>query len=257
MADTARPKDALVYERDPLDFYTEQRWVADLIIQAEGFRGRVLDPCCGNGTIGRAFAARHHEIQSTDLSTERPYGKGGIDFLDQDHDFGRVDHIVCNPPFGDGLILEFIRRSLRVARTSAAFLVPLKWLASQERYDFFGEVGRPAVVYILANRVSMPPGKYLDPETGRFNCDDPNPKIDKTTGKVTHRWLIGDEPSGGAIDYCWLVFKPGYGGPSDTRWLSRVTLDRPSAGRPRSAPTRQPLKRHSKPAPKRALKRDV
>lgn len=253
MPDPAKPKDAQVWERDPHDFYTEQRWVADLIIEAEGFRGRVLDPCCGNGTIGRAFEARNHPIRSTDL-VQRPYGVGGFDFLSPDTDYGRVDHIVCNPPFGP--VLPFIRRGMKIARQSMALLVPLKWLASDERYQFWKEMGRPAIVYVLSNRVSMPPGKYLDPETGRFNCDDPFPKKDKVTGEPRLRWKVGDEPSGGAIDYRWVIFKPGYGGPTDMRWLHRETLEASAPGRPRPAAART-ARPHRKPAPEGALMRDA
>ena len=231
MADTATPKDAFTYVRDELDFYSEQAWVVELLLDAERHQGKVLDPCCGNGTIGRVFAKRNHPIRSTDL-TVRPYGECGFDFLDPRTDYGRVDHIVCNPPFRH--TEAFIARALKVASKSAAFLVPLKWLASQTRYDFFEQHGRPARVYVLSNRVSMPPGEFLDPETGLFAVDDPEPHPKKGP-----RWSVGDEPSGGAIDYCWVVFVPRYGGPTDLRWLSRGGQARPYAGKPRkSAPER-------------------
>lgn len=251
MEDAVKAKDAKLWVRDPHDFYTEQSWVSELIIQAERFAGKVLDPCCGNGTIGRAFAARNHPILSTDLC-ERPYGMSGMDFLDPATEYGRVDHIVCNPPFR--LTLPFIRRGLQLARQSVAMVVPLKWVASQERYDFWKEVGQPAVVYVLSNRVSMPPGKYLDPETGLFNCDDPFPRTDAESGQLKLRWRAGDEPSGGAIDYCWVVFRPRYGGPTDMRWLSRETLDRPAPGRP-LAHRHSARRAVAKPAPEGALMR--
>lgn len=229
MADTAQPKEAFIYERDPLDFYTEPRWCVDLLIDAEKYLGKVWDPACGNGTIGRAFAARNHPILSTDVA-ERPGIEALWDFLSSDHGcYGRIDHIVCNPPFS--LAEDFIRESLTVARRSAAFLLPLKWLASDARQRFFAEVGKPARVYVLADRASMPPGDYLDPETGLFAVDDPNPHPKKGP-----RWVIGDRPKGGAIDYCWVVFVPGYGGPTDLRWLSRADLKGASAGRPRPPP---------------------
>jgi hypothetical protein len=249
MADGATPKQAFIYARDGLDFYTEPRWCVDLLIDAERFAGKVWDPACGNGTIGRAFAARNHPIRSTDIAP-RPYAERQLDFLDaSDASYTRPDHIVCNPPFSQAE--AFVRRGIEVAKASAAFLLPLKWLASETRQRFFSEVGRPARVYVLANRASMPPGDYLDAETGLFAFDDPHPHPAKGP-----RWKAGDAPSGGAIDYCWFVFVPGYGGPTDLRWLSRVTLDRPLAGRPRTASSRQPVKRHCKPAREGALKRN-
>lgn len=214
MPDTATPKNAFIYERDGLDFYSEPRWCVDLLIDAERFAGKVWDPACGNGTIGRAFAARNHPIRSTDIAP-RPYAERQLDFLDgADASYTRADHIVCNPPFSQAE--DFIRRGLQMASRSAAFLLPLKWLASDARQRFFAEVGRPARVYVLADRASMPPGDFLDAETGLFAIDDPNPHPEKGP-----RWRAGDKPKGGAIDYCWVVFVPGYGGPTDLRWLSK------------------------------------
>ena len=213
----AKPKDAHVWTRAEFDFYTEPRWTVDLLIDAEKYQGRVWDPCCGHRTIARAFEARNYPIISSDL-VDHPDAIQG-DFLLHEFDEPEVDHIVCNPPYT--LTIEFIREALRRVRKTAAFLVPMKWLASQTRYDLFQEIGAPARIHILSNRPSMPPGQYLDPETGLFNCDDPDPKRDKKTGELKHRWFKGDEPKGGAIDYCWVVFVPGYGGPTRTTWLSR------------------------------------
>lgn len=228
----ARPKDAHVWARDPFDFYTEPAWAVDLLLDAEKYLGKVWDPACGNGTIGRAFARRNHPIHSTDLANDRPYGLGGFDFLGWTPEDWTAAHIVCNPPFS--LTEDFIRRALTIATKSAAFLVPLKWLASETRQQFFDEVGRPARVYVLANRASMPPGRLLDPETGLYAADDPDGKF-----------KAGQAPGGGSIDYCWVVFVPGYGGPTDLRWLRRPGgVAKPYAGKPRKS------------APERALRRN-
>lgn len=243
MTEAPRSKDAHIFDRDPLDFYSEPRWCVDLLIEAERFTGRVWDPACGNGTIGRAFAARNHQIWSTDKSTDRPYGLPGVDFLSADADV-KAAHIVCNPPFG--IAEAFIRRGVELAGRSASFLLPLKWLASDARQRFFAEVGRPARVYVLADRASMPPGRFLDPETGKFAEPDP-------TGKG--RWKVGGTPSGGSIDYCWVVFVPRYGGPTDLRWLSKSTLKGAHAV-PVSAPRKYSTPRY-KSAPEGALNRDA
>ncbi len=230
--DTARPKEAHIWTRDPLDFYSEPAWAVDLLLDAEKYLGRVWDPACGNGTIGRAFNRRNHNIRSTDIAP-RPYAERALDFLDADDaSYARVDHIVCNPPFS--LTEDFIRRALTIVTRSAAFLVPLKWLASETRQVFFDEVGRPARVYVLANRASMPPGRLLEAETGLYAVDDPEGKF-----------KAGQAPSGGSIDYCWAVFVPRYGGPTDLRWLRRPGgVAKPYAGKPRKA------------APERAVKRN-
>ena len=209
----------MAYDRNELDWYTEPRWCVDLLIEAERYAGRIWDPCCGHGTIGRAFADVNHPIKSTDVA-HRNYGLGGIDFLAVEP--GRknqVDHIVCNPPFK--LIPEFLAHGLRLAQQSVTMLVRLSWLASEARQELFAELGRPARVYVLANRASMPPGQFLDGETGRFICDDPNPKT-LADGSLKYRWRAGDEPANGTMEFCWVVFLPGFSGNvSSLFWLSK------------------------------------
>ncbi len=213
------------YSRAEGDFYTEPRWTVELLIEAENYSGRVWDPACGHRTIERAFAARNYPIISSDVA-RRP-NAAQIDFLKvRPGHIDTVDHIVCNPPYS--LTAEFVETALLHVRSSAAFLVPLKWLASQARFDLFERIGAPARVHVLSNRPSMPPGAFIDPETGLFNCDDPAPR-ELADGTLKLKWRKGDKPANGAIDYCWVVFVPGYGGPSRICWLARAdAVSRPS-----------------------------
>ena len=237
----AGPKaiDAKAFERDENDWYTEPRWCVDLLIEAEKPTGRIWDPCCGHGTIGRAFAENNHPIKSTDL-IQREYGLGGIDFLNvEPAQRNRVDRIWVNPPFG--LAAAFVRHAVKLVDGSACFLLPLKWLASEPRQELFREVGRPQRIYVLANRPSMPPGKFLDGETGRFNCDDPFPK--EKNGELKYRWRKGDKPGGGAVDFMWVKFVPGYEGPTFMDWLSRGGQAKPYRRTTRVAAPETALKR--------------
>jgi len=199
-----KSKDAHIFEREKHDHYVEPAWVVDLLIDAERFSGQLWDPACGFGTIPKRFKAIGHPITSTDI-VDRGYGLGGQNFLAMSPKLvSKVDCIITNPPFK--YTEAFIRQALKFTTDRVAVLVPLKWLASQTRYNLFSEIGAPARVYVLSNRASMPPGFFIDAETGLFNCDDPEPKAG-AGGKLKYKWRKGDKPGGGAVDFCWVVFQ--------------------------------------------------
>ena len=232
---SAREKAAHIFERETHDHYVEPAWVVDLLIDAERFTGQIWDPACGFGTIPKRFDAIGHPATGTDI-VDRGFGLGGQNFLAMSTNLVRkVDSIVTNPPFKH--TEAFIRQALKLTTDRVAVLVPLKWLASQTRFDLFEEIGRPARVHVLSNRASMPPGRFIDPETGLFNCDDPNPsRIVQYDHSVSHKfkWRKGDKPSGGAVDYCWVVFQHGHGGETVMNWLARGGVKAKLAARKRS-----------------------
>lgn len=217
-----RTRQVTDYERQNDDWYVEPYWCVRSLIMAEPFVGKVWDPSCGLGTIPQTFKNAGFDVIATDLRY-RGYGTGGQDFLafDRRH-VGATDNIACNPPFKHAL--PFLRQAKRFTTRKVAFLLPLKWLSSRKRFNMFRDEWRPSAVYVLSDRISMPPGEYIDPLTRKFNCDDPNPKA-KEDGSLKHRWRKGDEPSGGAVDFCWVVWdheanneKPGT---TKTGWISK------------------------------------
>lgn len=212
----ARPKNVSVFPTADKEFYPEPFWPVEQLAEAENWPEKIWDPACGYGTIPQVFNARGHKALGTDLA-DRGYGVGGQDFLSFSRKWVRpTQAIVCNPPFS--LADKFIRQAKQFTTEKAAFLLPLKWLASQTRYDFFEQIWIPARIYVLSNRLSMPPGQFIDPETRLFNCDDPNPKKDGSL-----RWKEGDEPKGGAVDFCWIVFDHEHCDQDHTtvRWISK------------------------------------
>lgn len=216
-----RKKDVTLFDRDDKDFYPEPYWPVEQLCKALNWEGRVWDPACGYGTIPQVFLAAGHIVTATDL-VDRGYGLSGQNFLAYKRELiARTENIVCNPPFK--LAIEFLRQAKRFTTKRVAFLLPLKWLASDTRLQLFKTEWKPAKIFVLSNRLSMPPGVFIDPETRRFNCDDPNPKK-QNDGTLKYRWRKGDMPKGGAVDFCWVVWEHGHDGPTETFWMSKEMM---------------------------------
>jgi hypothetical protein len=191
MSAAARP------ERHPQDWYVEQTWTVDALMQMVAFDRDYLvwDACCGLGTIPCAFAAAGFDAMGTDLVNRwLPTAPAHL-FLGQ-HDFlgdqtCMLEHwaklsIVFNIPYGcaPGIAERFVRRALSIANGLVCALVPLRWRACESRYDFFQQFP-PNLKLEFADRPSMPPGTTLGA------VDD--------KGKLT-AWKRG------TIDYMWLVW---------------------------------------------------
>lgn len=134
-------------------------------------RGKVLEPCCGNGAIGKVLAeewpeqerygieidagrthqARAAQILRVDGTPLRAFDnvvEG--DFLTNVSDSKRAPIIITNPPFK--LALEFAKKAVGMADT-VAFLLRLNWLASAERRPFHR--AHPADIIVLPRRPSF------------------------------------------------------------------------------------------------------
>lgn len=183
---TLRPSS---YVRDPLDFYIEDRGCIDSLLDAESDWGTpILDPACGSGNIVRACQERGYEAIGTDI-VSRGFGWEERDFLHDDPVI-QPGSIICNPPYS--LTPEFILRALALGVPKFAMLVGDKFRYSQERWPLFRD-HRPATVYVLCRRPSLPPGEL---------------------------YLAGEiEAKGGTKDYEWMVWDHSYHGHTIQRWL--------------------------------------
>lgn len=185
------------YDRAADDWYIEPGWCVDLLLSAERFEGRTIDPACGIGTIPKAFGRAGLDCSGCDLR-DRGYGISGVDFLTSDFDgwmTGPWDNIVTNPPYGKGKVaVAFIEKARRIASNKVAVVVNEKFLYSDRRHALFTGGGLYRV-YFLSSRPSMPPGHMLQ------------------AGQI--------EAKGGAVNYAWLVFLRGYAGVPTCHWLKR------------------------------------
>jgi len=182
--------------RDPYDFYIEDRWCADVLLDAfPTWRGVSLDPACGSGRIVDACRRRGFDALASDLLARScPGCVPGIDFTSPGaYPAGSVDYLISNPPFyGSAGVMAFVENGLAVARKAVAVLAPITFAAGQERHAWFK--GLPWSHFcVLSARSSMPPGLLLE------------------AGAVRQR--------GGKEDYAWFVFTHGWDGPPLTLLL--------------------------------------
>lgn len=178
------------YERHADDWYIEPAWTVEALLRAEGDRLRmpVWDPACGRGTIPSEVI----RLGGTAFGTDKVHrGFGSVlDFLAEEPraPFWPARSIISNPPYG--LAEQFALRAIRLA-PYVALLVQAKFLYSQRRYALF-TTHRPARIYHLSTRPTMPPGNLID------------------TVKA----------AGGKMDFAWMVFARGSApGITMTDWL--------------------------------------
>lgn len=174
------------YEREINDFYVEPTFCVEQLIAATTFRGTIHDPCCGCGTIPKAFQAAGFKTTACDI-VDRGYGSTHDFFKDE-----RIrDNMVFNPPFGKLLPEQFILRALEKTRNNGliAAIVNIKFLASQRRRDRLYRIHPPLEILVCSDRPSMPPGG------------------------------MGIKATGGTQDYCWIIWRVGFKGLTKTRWL--------------------------------------
>jgi hypothetical protein len=168
--------------RWPADFYIEPPWVTEQLLDAVLFEEPIHDPAAGFGTIVNVAKASGYEATGSDL-VDRGYDYPVQDFLT---DWTRRSALIFNAPYRKNE--AFIAHGLEVADAVAA-VVRVPFLCGQKRYWKLYSIARPAVVLILSERPSMPPGG------------------------------TNIKPKGGTADYCWVVWRRSHRGPSLIDWL--------------------------------------
>ena len=153
------------YEREGRDFYATPGWVTEALLRHVRLRGRVWEPCCGDGAMSRVLQAQDHDVVSTDIA-ERGFGQGGIDFLACQTMPEGCRSIVTNPPYGDTgshtgqakssvAMLAFIRHALMLTASvegQLALLVRLQWIAGRRAADML-TAGPFSATVILTRRI--------------------------------------------------------------------------------------------------------
>lgn len=193
------------WDRAPYDWYCESPRVVEQLMQGIDFGDDLIwDPCCGRGnvldvakryghpTIGSDVIDRHprHKFMRGNILTQIPR----MPVAD-----GRQTSVICNPPYSyepdiAELIIATILERFNVRR--AAFIVPIAFLASQDRWarNRFAGQWNPSHVAIYRERHTMPPGHLMDTMPNAFE--------------------------GGMADYAALVFTRPHRWRTETIWLS-------------------------------------
>lgn len=171
-------------ERAEHDYYATDPVAATLLIQEENLSG-VWECACGDGALAKVFDKSGVLKRATDL-IDRGYGKGGIDFLQEQ---GTYDgDIVTNPPYKHAE--DFIRKAYELIPDGrkVCMLLKLTFLESKARKKLFKDI----------------PLKTLYVSSSRINCYRNNDRSFKSS----------------AIAYGWYVWEKGYTGEPIIKWIN-------------------------------------
>lgn len=165
--------------KDGIDFYATPREAVEALLKVESFNGLIYEPCSGAGAISKILEENNYYVVSSDIrEDENVYGIKKSDIFKINE--YKIDNIITNPPYQ--FAKECILKSLEIANKKVAMLLPITFLASEKRYNFFKETPLKKV-YVFANRITMYPEFY--------------------TEKIKN---------GGMKTYAWFVWEKGYKG---------------------------------------------
>lgn len=192
------------------DLYMTPAWLLRLWVahHRPAMPHRVVDPCAGDGRIGRAFGA----FCLLDLHPRA----GGVleqNFLELTREnFGGQDvSIVANPPFT--LAYEFLEKGLELAGTDGDVAMVLRVGCLQQ----VGWAHRPVRAYLPKRRVQfeITPeyAEFLTSEAVRKGKRPAHSRADCPTG-----WRLGSPGD----DHGIFVFRPGWTGPTETHYIDTM-----------------------------------
>ena len=161
----SRPIHISGYAREPHDYYPTPAWVTACLLRHVSLRGRVWEPCCGDGAIAAVLEAQQYAVAASDKE-DRGFGTPGVDFLGCDGFPPGCGAMVTNPPYGDGGaarkagntstgMLRFVRHALDLtmaANGQLALLVRFQWMAGQRAAALLQE-GTLDRVLVLTRRI--------------------------------------------------------------------------------------------------------
>lgn len=166
------------YDRAPYDWYRESARVVQQLFHGLASVGcdfgddLIWDPCCGVGNVLDVAKAYGHPTVGSDVIDRHPR-----------HSFFRANvltqvtrmpvrpgcntSVISNTPYSyEPDIAELIIATIldRFAVRRAAFIVPIAFLASQDRWrdGLFAGRWKPSHVGIYRERHTMPPGHLID-----------------------------------------------------------------------------------------------
>lgn len=193
------------WDRAPYDWYCESPRVVEQLMHGVDFGNDMIwDPCCGRGNILDVAKRYGHPTVGSDVIDRHPrhrFIRGNV--LTQIPRMpvydGRATSIICNPPYSyePDIAERIITTCLeRFSARRAAFIVPIAFLASQDRWrgNKFAGQWRPSHVCIYRERHTMPPGHLMETMEKPFE--------------------------GGMADYAAVVFTRPHRWRTEAVWLS-------------------------------------
>ena len=193
------------WERAPYDWYRESPRVVQQLMHGVDFGDDLIwDPCCGVGNVLDVAKSYGHPTFGSDVVDRKPrhrFQRGNI--LHQISAMptapGRRTSVISNTPYSyeDEIAERIMVRILEAFPVRrAAFIVPIAFLAGQERWrdNKFRGRWKPSHTCIYRERHTMPPGHLIDTMATPF--------------------------AGGMADYAVVVFTRPHRWRTETIWLS-------------------------------------
>ena len=136
-------------KRQTRDYYATSPEATKLLLKAEKFNNKILEPCCGEGYISKVLEGKGYEVISTDLY-DYGYGRSGVDFLDESNSIinelkGEVD-IISNVPYAH--TVPMLMRALDICKNKVAMLFPITYIP---KFYFC----KPTKLYIFPRRITV------------------------------------------------------------------------------------------------------
>ena len=146
----------------------------------------IWEPACGEGHLSKILIGEGYDVFSSDL-IYRGYGKGDIDFINNNHIKCNGD-ILTNPPFK--LAEKFVETGMnKIGRKQKLLLfLKIQFLEGQKRKKLFQKY-KPNYVYCYSAR-------QLCAKNGEFK------KYNSTTQF-----------------YCWIIWNKGFDGDTIIKWI--------------------------------------
>lgn len=196
------------WERAPYDWYRESSRCVEQLFHGLAAHGidfgddLIWDPCCGKGNVLDVAKRYGHPTFGSDVvdrAPRHPFRVGNIltQITGMPRLEGRQTSVISNPPYSyEPEIAE--RIMVRILETfavrRAAFILPIAFLASQERWGRNRLLRwRPSQVCIYRERHTMPPGHLIDQMERPYE--------------------------GGMADYCVVVFTRPHRHRTELIWL--------------------------------------
>lgn len=212
---------ATKYPQDPHQWYREPKFTVEQIFDSLDLGGGVIfDPSCGKGNTLDVARARGYLTFGTDIvdrtMTDSRHGFRRANFLRlTSFPFdpgGRRVSILNNPPYGrvgdvSNMGERFVIHALDHFRERCehmAFILPIEFMAGQDRFFDIYERRKPRYSMICCQRPSMPPGAAVED--------------------------LGDAAyKGGMADYCVLVWTREPAPYCETIFMRPTVSNRPPA----------------------------
>ena len=136
-------------KRQSHDYYATSPDATKLLLKAEKFNNKILEPCCGDGYISKVLEKKGYEVISTD-KYDYGYGISGVDFLDENNttinELKGVVDIITNVPYS--YTMPMLMRALDLCKNKVAMLFPITYIP---KFYFC----KPAKLYIFPRRITV------------------------------------------------------------------------------------------------------